>query len=248
MQQPRPLQMHLQGDFYHHHQQQHFLASAAQQQYDEPPLQQQYAFAAPQQQQHYVAPAARYSGPGVEQQLQQQAGAHTLPLAFLQQAAAAAGPAAALPQAPPWPAMVHLGSSAKLEADLPPGGPAELLLRQAVRMCCLQPGQLEVTGGELGKALKELDRWAGGTGESVGCLRLWGCRMGSPGTCSCHPAHWGLPPCALLCRRSNWRAHCGGYSVTVLIKELDRRGLVWAHMRRRPAGDGLEAVFVNRAC
>ncbi|PRW33516.1 hypothetical protein C2E21_7559 [Chlorella sorokiniana] len=91
----------------------------------------------------------------------------------------------------------------KLQRDVPPGGPAEALLRLAVRICCQRLGPGEHDGKQLGKVLEELDR--------------------------------------------NWRTStCGGHSVTVLLKELDRRGLVVA--REDTSGGKRICYFRNIAC
>lgn len=56
----------------------------------------------------------------------------------------------------------------------------------------------------------------------------------------------GLPACCLLLR-SDWRrGQCGGYSVSVLLRELDRRRLVLA---REETVDGKRVcIFRNLAC
>ncbi|KAI7843031.1 hypothetical protein COHA_003363 [Chlorella ohadii] len=97
----------------------------------------------------------------------------------------------------------HGQQGSKLQRDLPPGGPAEALLRLAVRICCQRLGLGEHDGKQLGKVLEELDRnWKSGT--------------------------------------------CSGHSVSVLLKELDRRGLVVA--REDTSGGKRICYFRNIAC
>lgn len=72
-----------------------------------------------------------------------------------------------------------------------------------------------------------------------------------PQLCATLPVASHLPTCnsppAAPSSRSNWRTSvCGGHSVSVLLKELDRRGLVVA--REDTSGGKRICYFRNLAC
>ena len=150
----------------------------------------------------------------------------------------------------------------RIEEDVPPGSSREALLVKAVERSC-GPGQ-ERQGGELGNALRSLDRWGGGLLGSCMVLHWLCCTCTVQGlllilsqarpmlaivfvSVSSAPGdaqhlHSPAVPC------SNWKERLGGHSITDLLLAMSERGLVRAQTRKDPNSTGSGCnVFYSRA-